>query len=136
MRSKFILTSEDVQQMVAACKAEVSRAKCAATIAIVDDSGALLYLERMDGPGPLSCDVAHGKARTAAWTRSPTRTAEERLPGRLGYLAVEGFVPLQGGVPVLYEGQCLGAIGISGGPSPQADEEIAQAGVNGFSPRR
>lgn len=65
MRTKFCLTSDDVQKMVAACKAEVARNKCAATIAIVDESGNLLYLERKDGPGPLSCDVAIGRARTA-----------------------------------------------------------------------
>jgi glc operon protein GlcG len=129
MRSKLVLTSDDVQKMVAGCKAEVVRQKCAATIAVVDDSGNLLYLERMDGPGPLSCDVATGKARTAALTRQPTRASEERLPGRLGYLNVPGFMALQGGVPVMHQGQCVGAIGISGGSSPQVDELIAQAGA-------
>lgn len=114
---------------MAACKAEVERAKCAATIVVVDESGNLLYLERMDGPGPLSCDVAIGKARTAALTRQPTKSAEDRLPGRLGYLNIPGFVALQGGVPVMYQGQCAGAVGISGGPSPQIDEQIAVAGA-------
>ena len=129
MRTKLSLASEEVHKIVAACRAEVTELKCAATIAIVDESGNPLYLERMDGPGPLSCDVAMGKAKTAAWTRQPSRTAEERLPGRLGYLAIDGFLALQGGVPVLYQGQCVGAIGISGGPSPQADEQIALAGA-------
>ena len=129
MRSRHSLTSEDVQKMVAACKAETARQKCGATLVVVDESGSLLYLERMDGPGPLSCDVAIGKARTAALLRQPTRTAEERLPGRLGYLNVPGFIALQGGVPAMYKGECVGAIGISGGSSPQVDEQIAQAGV-------
>jgi uncharacterized protein GlcG (DUF336 family) len=118
-----------VHRIVAACKTEVQRAKCAATIAVVDESGDLLYLERMDGPGPLSCDVAIGKARTAALTRQPTKAAEERLPGRLGYLNVPGFFALQGGVPLMYQGQCVGAVGISGGSSPQVDEQIALAGA-------
>ena len=129
MKSKLILSSEDVHKMVAGCKAETARQQCAATIAVVDDAGNLLYLERMDGPGPLSCDVAQGKARTAALLRQPTKNAEERLPGRLGYLAVPGFLALQGGVPVMAQGQCVGAIGVSGGSSPQVDEQIAQAGA-------
>ena len=129
MKSKLILTSEDVQKIVAGCKAETAKRKCAATIAVVDDAGNLLFLERMDGPGPLSCEVAHGKARTAALTRQPTRVAEERLPGRLGYLNVPGFYALQGGVPVTVQGQCVGGIGVSGGSSPQVDEQIAQAGA-------
>lgn len=129
MKSKLVLTSEDVQKMVAACKAETVKLKCSATLAVVDDAGNLLYLERMDGPGPLSCDVAQGKARTAALLRQPTKNAEDRLPGRLGYLAVPGFLPLQGGVPVMAQSQCVGAIGVSGGSTPQVDEQIAQAGA-------
>ena len=129
MKSKMILTSEDVQKIVSACKAETARHKCAATIAVVDDAGNLMFLERMDGPGPLSCEIANGKARTAALTRQPTRAAEERLPGRLGYLNVPGFYALQGGVPVMAQGQCVGAVGVSGASSPQVDELIAQAGA-------
>jgi uncharacterized protein GlcG (DUF336 family) len=87
----------------------------------------------MDGPGPLSCDVALGKARTAALTRQPSKTAEERLPGRLGYLNVPGFTALQGGVPVMHQGACVGAVGISGGPSPQLDEQIAVAGAQAIA---
>jgi uncharacterized protein GlcG (DUF336 family) len=134
MKNKLALTSEDVQKMVAGCKAETVRQKCSATIAVVDDAGNLLYLERMDGPGPLSCDVAHGKARTAALMRQPTKNAEDRLPGRLGYLAVPGFLALQGGVPVMAQGQCVGAVGVSGGSSPQVDEQIAQAGAAALAP--
>ncbi len=129
MKTKLVLASEDVHKIVAACKAETAKQKCAATIAIVDDAGNLLYLERMDGPGPLSCEVAQGKARTAALLRQPTKAAEDRLPGRLGYLNVPGFYALQGGVPVIAQGQCVGAVGISGGSSPQVDEDIARAGA-------
>lgn len=133
MRSKFFLTSEDVHKIVAACKLKVADCGCAATIAVVDETGNLLYLERMDGPGPMSVEVATGKARTAALTRVSSKTSEDRLKNRMGFLAVSGFVPLQGGVPVMYQGQCVGGIGISGGPSPEVDEQIAVAGLAPFA---
>jgi len=133
MRSRFFLTSEDVQKIVLACKQKVAECKCAATIAVVDETGNLLYLERMDGPGPMSVEVATGKARTAALTRQSSKASEDRLKNRMGFLAVSGFVPLQGGVPVMYQGQCVGGVGISGGPSPEIDELIAQAGLAPFA---
>ena len=133
MRSKFFLASEDVQKIVAACKAKAAECKCAATVAVVDETGNLLYLERMDGPGPMSVEVATGKARTAALTRQATKISEDRLKNRMGFLSVSGFVPLQGGVPISYQGQCVGGIGISGGPTPEVDEQIAAAGLAPFS---
>ena len=133
MRNKLVLASDDVQKIVAACKQKVAQCQCAATIAVVDEAGNLLYLERMDGPGPMSVEVATGKARTAALIRQPTKLAEDRLKNRIGFLAVEGFVPLQGGVPVLVQGQCVGGIGISGGPTPEIDEQIAAAGLAPFA---
>lgn len=133
MRSKFFMTSEDVQKAVAACKHKVVELKCAATIAVVDETGNLLYLERMDGPGPMSVEVATGKARTAALTRSSSKVSEDRLKNRMGFLAISGFVPLQGGEPIYHQGQCVGGIGISGGPTPEADEQIAKAGVAPFN---
>ena len=133
MRSKYFLASEDVQKIVAACKAKAAECKCAATIAVVDETGNLLYLERMDGPGPMSVEVATGKARTAALTRQASRISEDRLKNRMGFLSVSGFVPLQGGVPISFQGQCVGGIGISGGPTPEVDEQIAAAGLAPFS---
>jgi len=133
MRSKFFLASEDVQKIVSACRLKVDQCKCAATIAVVDEAGNLLYLERMDGPGPMSVEVATGKARTAALTRQATKVSEDRLKNRMGFLSVSGFVPLQGGVPVIWQGQCVGGIGISGGPTPEVDEQIAAAGLEPFS---
>ena len=129
MRTKICLASEDVHGIVAAFKAKVAQKQCAATIAIVDEAGNLLYLERMDGPGPMSVDVATGKARTAALTRQPSKLAEDRIKDRMGFLSVGGFMPLRGGIPAMYQGQCVGGIGISGGPSPEVDEEIAIAGA-------
>ena len=100
---------------------------------MVDETGNLLYLERMDGPGPMSVEVATGKARTAALTRQATKVSEDRLKNRMGFLSVSGFVPLQGGVPITWQGQCVGGIGISGGPTPEVDEQIATAGLAPFS---
>ena len=133
MHSKFFLAADDVQKIVAACKLKVAECQCAATIAVVDEAGNLLYLERMDGPGPMSVEVATGKARTAALTRQATKVSEDRLKNRMGFLSVSGFVPLQGGVPITWQGQCVGGVGISGGPTPEVDEQIAAAGLVPFS---
>ena len=82
MRQKPCLTSSDVHKMAAACKAEAEKNNWKVSIAIVDDAGALLLLERMDGAGPTTPEVAHGKARTAALTKQPTKIGEERVKER------------------------------------------------------
>src|SRR5436853_3571539 len=79
MRTKPCLTSADAQKMMAACKAEAERNNWKVSIAIVDDAGVLLHLERMEGAGPTTPEVAHGKARTAALTRQPTKVWEDRV---------------------------------------------------------
>jgi hypothetical protein len=81
MRTKPCLTSADAQKMMAACKAEAEKNKWKVSIAIVDDAGVLLHLERMEGAGPTTPEVAHGKARTAALTKQPTRLWEEARQG-------------------------------------------------------
>lgn len=129
MHTRNCLSSDDVLKIVAACKSQAAKSNCSATIAVVDEGGYLLYLERMDGPGPMSCEVAAGKARTAALTRQPSKTSEERVRDRPGFLNIVGHLPLQGGVPVTYQGHCVGGVGISGGSSPQVDEQIAVAGA-------
>src|SRR5260370_28054734 len=90
MRTKPCLTSMDAQRMMAACKAEAEKNKWKVSIAIVDDAGVLLHLDRMDGAGPTTPEGAHGKARTATLTKHPTRLCEERdkqRPPRLHYTA-------------------------------------------------
>jgi len=128
MRNKPALTAADVQKMVAACKAEAAKNKWNVTIAVADDAGSLLYLERLDGAGPMTADVAAGKARTAAVTRRPTKFWEDRVKERPVFLKFPDNLPIQGGVPIVYQGECVGAIGVSGVQSHE-DEQIASAGI-------
>lgn len=127
MRLKLALTSDDAQQLVLACKDEATRNGWDVTIAIVDDAGYLFHLDRMDGAKLTTIDVAIGKARTAAFSRAPTKAMEDRLPGRLALLKLQAM-PMQGGMPILHAGVCVGGIGVSGVESQQ-DEQIAQAGL-------
>jgi|SRR5688572_6626180 glc operon protein GlcG len=128
MRQKPALTSTDVQKMAAACKAEAAKNKWNVTIAIVDDSGYLLYLERMDGVPPLTAKIAAGKAETAAISRRPTKFWEDRIKERPGFVKAPISTPMQGGVPIMVQSDCVGAIGVSGVQSHE-DEQIANAGV-------
>jgi uncharacterized protein GlcG (DUF336 family) len=129
MRQKSVLTAADAQKMMAACKAEAQKNKWAVTIAVVDDGGAALLLERLDGCGPMSAEVAMGKARTAALTGRPTKFFEDRVKERPAFLTFPTpGVMFQGGVPILHQGDCIGAIGVSGVQSHE-DEQVAKAGV-------
>jgi glc operon protein GlcG len=128
MRNKPSLTSADTHKMMAACKAEAQKNKWNVTIAIVDDAGYPLLVERMDGSGPISAEVAVGKARTSAITRRPTKFWEERVKERPAFLTFPSDVMFQGGLPLMHQGECVGAIGVSGVQSHE-DEQIAQAGV-------
>ena len=128
MRNKPALTAVDVQKMMAACKAEATKNKWNVSIAIVDDAGYLLHLERMDGAGPMSAEVATGKASTAALTRRPTKFWEDRVKERPGFVKFPADMPIQGGVPIIYQNECVGAIGVSGVQSHE-DEQIVNAGI-------
>jgi uncharacterized protein GlcG (DUF336 family) len=128
MRTKPALTAADVQKVIAACRNEAARNKWNVTIAVVDDAGYLLQLERLDGAGPMTADVAAAKARTAAVTRRPTKFWEDRVKERPVFLKFPENLPIQGGVPIMYQGECVGAIGVSGVQSHE-DEQIANAGV-------
>jgi glc operon protein GlcG len=129
MRSKPCLTAEDAQKAMAACKAEAAKNKWNVTIAIVDDAGFLLHLERLDGAGPMTAEVAVAKARTAAVTRRPTKFWEDRVKERPAFVKFPDNLPIQGGVPILHQGDCAGAIGVSGVQSHE-DEQIANAGLS------
>jgi glc operon protein GlcG len=130
MRQKPALTSTDCVKMMAACKAEAQKNKWAVTIAIVDDSGAALLLERLDGAGAISATVAMGKAQTSALTKRPSKFFEDRVKERPGFVTFPTpGVMFQGGVPIVHQGECVGAIGVSGVQSHE-DEQVAQAGVN------
>jgi uncharacterized protein GlcG (DUF336 family) len=128
MRTKPSLTASDVQKMVAACKNEATKNKWSVSIAVVDDAGYLLYLERLDGAGPVTAEVAMEKAITSARTRRPSKFWEDRIKERPSFLKFPGVLPLQGGVPVMYQNECVGAIGVSGVQSHE-DEQIASAGA-------
>ena len=130
MRTKSVLTSADVQKMMAACKAEAEKNKWPVTIAIVDDSGAALLLERLDSAGAISATVAMGKAQTSALTKRPSKFFEDRVKERPGFVTFPTpGVMFQGGVPIVHQGECVGAIGVSGVQSHE-DEQVAQAGVS------
>jgi len=128
MRSKHSLAEDDVAKMAAACQAEAKSNKWAVSIAIVDDSGHLMMAQRLDGAGLQTPDIALMKARTAALTRTPTAKLEQSAKDRPTTMAIGGRLPVQGGVPIFYEKECVGAIGVSGAQS-QEDEQVANAGV-------
>lgn len=103
-------------------------------IAVVDDGGHLLYFVRRAGTFLGSPEISIGKARTAVEFKKPTREFEEIIAkGRFAMTALPNFTPLQGGVPIVIDGQIVGAIGVSGAKSAAQDEEIAQAGAAAFA---
>ena len=128
MRNKPALTAADVHKMMAACRDEAAKNKWNVSIAVVDDAGFLLHLERQDGAGPMTAEVAASKARTAAVTRRPTKAWEDMVKDRPVFLKFPENLPIQGGVPIMHQGDCVGAIGVSGVQSHQ-DEQVANAGV-------
>ena len=129
MRTRPAMTLADAQKMMSACKAEAQKNKWNVAIAIVDDAGYLVLFERMDGTGLTSAEVAPGKARTAALTRRPTKFWEDRVKERPAFLNFPAGQLIQGGLPIMYQNECVGAIGVSGVQSHE-DEQIAQAGIN------
>lgn len=132
MRTKPCLTAADAQKMMAACKAEAQKNKWNVTIAIVDDTGAALLLERMDGCGAISAEVALGKAKTSAVTKRPTKFFEDRVKERPAFMGFPAGILIQGAVPLMHQGECVGAIGVSGVQSHE-DEQVAQAGANALA---
>jgi glc operon protein GlcG len=117
------------KKLVAAAEAEAQKRGATVVIAVVDDGGQLILLERLDDTQVASVEVAMGKARTAAIFRRPSKVFEDQVKnGRVAALALPGATPLQGGVPITVDGKVIGAIGASGN-SPQEDEEIALAGA-------
>jgi glc operon protein GlcG len=130
MRTKPCLTADDVHRMMTACKAEAVKNKWNVAIAIVDDGGAAWLIERLDGTGGIASDVALAKARTSAATRRPTKVFEDRVKERPAFVTFPTpGVLIQGGLPIIYQGECVGAIGVSGVQSHE-DEQIAQAGID------
>ncbi len=128
MRTRSILGLADAHKMMAACKAEAERNNWRVAIAILDEGGHLLLFERMEGVAPVSAEVAIGKARTSAMTKRPSKFFEDRVKDRPAFVTFPAGLLIQGAVPIEHQGECLGAIGVSGVQSHE-DEQIAQAGV-------
>jgi len=130
MNQKPFLTHDEIKRVAAAAEAEAAANNWAVSIAIVDDGGHLLWLQRLDGASPLTSHLAPAKARTAAMGRRESRIYEEMInAGRPSFLSapyVEGM--LEGAVPIMVQGQCAGAVGVSGVKSDQ-DAQIAKAGI-------
>jgi glc operon protein GlcG len=122
------LTVADAQKILAAARTEAEKNQWAVTIAIVDDGGALLLLERMDGAFPQSAEIAFRKAWTAAAVRLPTKTMEDMVKERPALVTFPGQVRVQGGLPIKSGAEWVGAVGVSGAASHQ-DEEVARAGI-------
>ncbi len=130
MQTKSVLTLIDLRAIAQAAEAEALAHQWAVTIAIVDDGGHLLWLQRLDGAAPISAHIAPAKARTAALGRRHSKEYEDMVnQGRVAFLSaptLDGL--LEGGVPVMVAGQCVGAVGVSGAKSSE-DVQIAQAGI-------
>lgn len=130
MKTKPLLTLDDVRAVALAAEKEALANHWAVTIAIVDDGGHLLWLQRLDGVAPISAQIAPAKARTAALGRRESKVYEELInQGRTAFLSapsLEGM--LEGGVPIMVDGQCVGAVGVSGVKSSE-DAQIARAGI-------
>ncbi len=126
--TKFI-TLEAAKKMMAAGEAEARKNGWNVAITIVDASGGLIMFQKLDETQPGSIAVSQGKARTAALFKRPTKALEEMIAGgKTAFLAVDGVVPLQGGLPVVVDGKVIGAIGVSGVTSAQ-DEQVAMAAL-------
>ena len=128
MKTKPVLTAAELDPMLAAARTEARAHGLAMSIAIVDDGGYPLRLERLDGAGVLTPSVALAKARTAALMRAPSRVLEERVATEPALLRLTDYLPMAGGLPVMVEGMCVGGIGVSGG-KPDDDEGVARAGL-------
>lgn len=130
------LEVEDVQAALEAAKAEALKNSWVVAIAVVDDGGHLLGFLRLTDAAPVAAKISLGKARTAALSRRESKFYEETIKnGRTAFLSVTDFTTLEGAVPVIVAGQCVGAIGVSGVKSDQ-DAQIANAGLQAILKRQ
>jgi glc operon protein GlcG len=124
-----VITLEAAKKMVAAGEAEARKNGWNVAITVVDANGDLILFQKLDETQPGSIKVSQGKARTAALFKRPTKAMEEMIAGgKTAFLAIDGIVPIQGGVPVVADGKVIGAVGVSGVTSAQ-DEQVALAAL-------
>jgi uncharacterized protein GlcG (DUF336 family) len=128
MKNRPMLTLEDCRKITAAAESEARKNNWNVCIAILDDGGHLLHLARMDGASPANARIAIEKGRTAAETRRSTAVWQERIAKRPELLNMPQVTPVQGGLPIMADGTCVGAVGISGVQSHE-DEQVAAAGL-------
>ena len=128
MKTRPMLTLDDCRKISVAAEQEAKKNNWNVCIAILDDGGHLLHLIRMDGATPANARIAVEKGRTAAETRRSTANWQERVAKRPELLRMPGVTPVQGGLPIVMDGTCVGAVGISGVQSHE-DEQIAAAGI-------
>lgn len=130
MKQQAQLELGDIKRVAAAAEAHATAQNWAVTIAIVDAGGHLLWLQRLDGAAPISAHIAPAKAHTAALGRRESKVYEDMINGgRMSFLSAPGLAAtLEGGVPILVDGQVVGAVGVSGVKSSE-DAEIAKAGI-------
>ena len=134
LRSTPAVAAEGAQRALAAAAAEARRQGWLVSIAVVDPAGELVAFLRMDGAPYSSVDISRGKARTAARFRRPTRGLDSALTaGRMAILGFDGVTPVEGGVPIVVNGETVGAVGVSGVTSAQ-DAQVAQAGARAVQP--
>jgi glc operon protein GlcG len=129
MQSKAVLGQAEVARILAAARAEAQQHSWAVAIAVVDDGGHPLALERLDGCAPIGAYIATEKARSAAIGRRETKGYEDMVNGgRSAFLSAPLITALEGGVPVIVDGQVVGAVGVSGVKAEQ-DAQVANAGI-------
>ncbi|HYO92743.1 MAG TPA: heme-binding protein [Pyrinomonadaceae bacterium] len=128
------LTLEGANRVIEAAKLEAKRLNApGGVIAVVDEGGNLIALERLDGTFTAGASISIGKAKTAVMFKRPTKFFEDVIKnGRTAMVALPDFTPLQGGVPIEYDGQIIGGVGVSGAASAAQDEQLAIAGANTF----
>ena len=136
---KKTLTLQGAEQVIAAAKSEAKKLQApGGVIAVVDDGGNLMALERLDGTFSAGANISIGKAKTAVMFKKPTRFFEELInssgKGRTVMTALENFTPLIGGIPITVDGQIVGGVGVSGAASADQDEQLAIAGSKAFEP--
>ena len=128
MKYKPVLISAQARQVLDAALAAAEGSSRAMAIAVVDEGGYPLALQRMDGAGLMTGKVALEKARTAALIRAPSGRLADRLAAEPALLRLTDYLPMAGGLPIVLDGQCVGAIGVSGG-TPEQDEEVGTAAL-------
>jgi glc operon protein GlcG len=129
MNRKAVLSQTEVQQIIKAARAEAQANQWAVTIVVVDDGGHPLALERLDGCAPGSAYIATEKARTSALGRRESKSYEDMVNGgRYAFLSAPVLTSLEGGVPIVFDGQVIGAVGVSG-VKPEQDAQVAKAGA-------